>query len=125
MKNNNEINHLMIRELNNLMDYSNKINNLAKKVFISERLGKYLEELCIINFISIESAVFAQQKDIEHTGKSLADGILSLNRIASLYFNPDFLTKGIPDYYQSLFDLAKERYKENLDKYEKILESLR
>ena len=123
MKMNNELSNLMTRELNNLRDYSNRINNIVKQKFISKRLGSYLEELCLINFTSIESAAFAQQGDIERVGKSLADGILSLDRIASIYFNSSFLKNVIPDYYQSLFDLAKERYKEFLVKSVKMLES--
>lgn len=121
----NEINNLMTRELKNLMGYSNRINYIAKRKFISKRLGNYLEELCLINFTSIESVAFAQKGDIERAGKSLADCVLRLNRIASIYFNPSFLKNGIPDYYQSLFDLAKERYKESVDNCVKILESLK
>ena len=120
-----EINNLMIKELKNLGDYSKKIREIVKQGIVSERFGSYLEELCLINFTSIESTAFAQQSDIEHVGKSLADYVLSLNRIASIYFNPDFLENGIPDYYQSLYDLAKKRYKETVDDCVNILESLR
>lgn len=125
MKIDKEINDLMIRELNNLRDSSTRIHKLVKQKFISEKFGEYLRELCLIDFISIESVAFAQQGKIYNTVKSLSDGKLSLDIIASLYFNQDFLKKGIPNYYQSLFDLAIERYQEIYVKCVKILEPLR
>ncbi len=122
MEKTNEINHLMTGKLNNIRDCSNRIDEIVKQGKISERLGEYAKELAIIDFVSEESVALADQNDIYSTGKSLADGRLRLDRIASLYFDTKFLKEGIPNYYLSLLDLARERYNKAVSKCEEILE---
>ena len=126
------------RKLDKAREDYQRLRELVKQGFISERLGEYSGYLLILNQLAYESEVYARFGDINRAGKSLADmkgyldgvagvllarGKVQLTKIGgglSIIQNPDFdnLEK-----YRELYDLAKQRCDNAVSKCEQILEA--
>lgn len=102
-----------------------KIDDLVKNNYISKNLGEYAKRLAVLDFSILEAFYYAENGNCQRTVESLAEAkIYCLEAIAGILFEFKYL-KGsvhtIPDYYRRLFDIAKQRYDEAVNKLESIL----
>ncbi len=141
---NNDLRTRLKLGLDNMEKTEEIIDKLVEGKFISERFGKYLECLSLLDFVLEDITYPFEEGNLDDFTKELSYCFLSLEAIANLYshnkniqLNPEgmsedfiqemhlYYKKNMPTQYTYLYDIAKEKFDSSINKWRQLYEKYR